>query len=83
MKGRWPLAASLLILVLLGGCQGLGWTNWGHPGTASCQQKQVLRYDPYPEKEVGTPVDGTRPREYDTPPPECSRARWTTGNWGQ
>ncbi len=83
MKGPWPLAAGLLILVALAGCRGLAWPNWTHPGSAACQQKQALRYDPYPEKETGPSIEGTRPREYENPPPECSRARWQDGNWGQ
>ena len=83
MKGLWPLAAGLLILVALGGCRGVASPDWTHPGTASVQQKRALRYDPYPENEPGPSMDGTRPREYANPPPETSRARWYLGNWGQ
>jgi hypothetical protein len=83
MKGPWPLAAGLLILAALGGCRGMATPDWSHPGSASVQQKRALRYDPYPENELGPPMTGTRPREYANPPPETSRARWQDGNWGQ
>ena len=81
MKGTRSLAAGLLILVALGGCRGIAGPNWMHPGTAAVQEKRALRYDPYPEKETGPSMEGTRPREYDAPPPETSRARWQSGHW--
>jgi hypothetical protein len=81
MKRR--LAAALVVLATAGGCCRFAGPNWAHPGSAACQQKRALRYDPYPENEPGPSVEGTRPREYANPPPEVSRARWTDGKWEQ
>ena len=83
MKGPWLLAAGLLVSSALAGCASTAKPNWLHPGTAQAQQARALRYDPYPENESGPPMTGDRPREYETPPPEPSRARWFLGNWGQ
>jgi hypothetical protein len=83
MKGLWSLAAELLILGGLAGCASTAGPSWLHPGTTQAQQSRALRYDPYPENECGSPLVGDRPREFDKPPPEPSRARWFLGNWGQ
>jgi hypothetical protein len=83
MKGPCLFAAALLLLTTLSGCAGTAGPNWLHPGTAKAQQNRALRYDPYPEGEAGPMMVGVRPREYDKPPPEPSRARWQLGNWGQ
>jgi hypothetical protein len=53
---------------------------WLHPGDADTQQKVALRYDPYPEPDLGTPMAGTRPREYEVPPADPARARWFRNN---
>jgi hypothetical protein len=79
----WPLAAALPILLWMGGCRTTARPDWTHPGSAAEQQKRALRYDPYPDNEAGPALTGVRPREYDVPPPEVSRARWTKGNWAQ
>jgi hypothetical protein len=79
----WPLAVALPILSALAGCCSTAGPDWAHPGGADVQQKRALRFDPYPENEPGPALTGVRPREYEDPPPETSRARWTLGNWGQ
>lgn len=76
-------AAGLLLWVAAGGCSSMAMPNWSHPGSAAVQQRRALQYDPYPENEPGPPLVGVRPREYDKPPPEPSRARWILGKWGQ
>ncbi len=58
--GLRRLAAGLLILAALGGCRGIAGPSWTHPGTAAVQEKRALRYDPYPEKEPGPSMEGTR-----------------------
>lgn len=82
MKKPCLIAAWLFLLCIVGGCARIAGPNWFHPDTATRQQNRALRYDPYPENEPGPPM-GVRPREYQNPPPETSRARWTLGNWGQ
>jgi hypothetical protein len=83
MKGPLLVAVGLLTLTVLGGCKGTAGPCWCHPGPAPTQQTRALRYDPYPENEAGPAMVGVRPREYQKPPPEASRARWEIGKWGQ
>src|SRR5947209_10951684 len=63
-------------LFLLGLCLGaagsgcssnLGRPNWADPGPVAYQQHQALRYDPFPQDDLGPPIVGGRPREYDRP----------------
>jgi hypothetical protein len=83
MKGPWVLAAGLLIGVGLSGCKSTAGPSLFHPGVAQAQQNRALRYDPYPENESGPTMVGVRPRDYQKPPSEASRARWFLGKWGQ
>ena len=83
MRRLQLLAAGVLLLTALGGCQRTAGPCWLHPGSAHSQQTRALRYDPFPENEAGPTMVGVRPREYQKPPPEPSRARWCLGNWGQ
>ena len=83
MKGQMFFAVALLTLTALGGCKGTAGPCWLHPGSAQEQRARALRYDPYPENEPGPSMAGVRPREFEKPPPEPSRARWQDGGWGQ
>ena len=82
MKEAWLSVASL-VLVVCAGCQDVAGPNLYHPGTAAAQRTQALRYDPYPENVPSSNMAGVRPREYEIPPPEPSRARWELGKWGE
>jgi hypothetical protein len=82
MRWHWRWMVGLLLSTATAGCSSVAKPDVLHPGTTADQQQRALRYDPYPEPE-GPSVDGSRPREYTTPPPETSRARWQLGNWGQ
>ena len=44
---------------------------------AAYQQKKAERFDPYADNDIGPEVVGARPRDYQKPIPETSRARWT------
>ena len=83
MKRLYGLAAGLLVLAAVDGCKHTAGPNWLHPGGAQSQQIQALRYDPFPENETGPAMAGVRPREFEKPPPETSRARWEKGGWGK
>ena len=84
MKRPWWFAVALLISILFVGCKSTAGPDWLHPGSMFTQQKRALRYDPYLENEAaGQAMLGTRPRGYDKPPPEPSRARWFLGKWGE
>ncbi len=83
MRTPWSLGAGLLLLGGVLGCTSTATPSLTHPGTLQAQQARAQRYDPYSDAYVGSPLVGDRPREYDKPPPEPSRARWFLGNWGQ
>jgi len=79
------LSAFLLAAVVAvgaAGCTSVSTPNWLHPGPAPHQQSRAERFDPYPQNESGPEIVGARPREYQKPPPEVSRARWLPWSWG-
>ena len=80
---RPGLFAAGVMLIALCGCSSVATPPWYHPGSEEVQRRRALQYDPYPEAEIGPSADGLRPRDYDKPPPEPSRARWFLGNWNQ
>jgi hypothetical protein len=69
-----------LIIIGLAGCQSTSPPSLTHPGSAKAQQNQAVRFDPYPENEMGPAMVGVRPRAYENPIPEPARARWQIGN---
>jgi len=71
---RWIVAAVLV--AGLAGC-GVERPHLFHPGPAAYQQKKAERFDPYADNDIGPEVVGSRPRDYQKPIPETSRARWT------
>jgi hypothetical protein len=74
--GLWPFAVVLIGgAVPLLGCASLGTPNWRHPGTAQSQQMRAHQFDPYPEDDLGPPVEGARPMEFLHPPWDIQRAR--------
>jgi hypothetical protein len=73
----------LLALFGLAGCQSTAMPSLAHPGSTQTQQNRAVRYDPYPDSEMGPTMVGVRPREYQNPIPEPARARWQLGNQGQ
>jgi len=74
--GRWLLA--FLLVGSTGGC--MSGPKWLHPGPAPYQQDKAVRFDPYPDNDIGPAMVGVRPRDYDKPLAEPSRARWTKRN---
>ena len=76
MKGVWSVASGLLVLSVLGGCKTTAKPSLTEPRGADVQQKRALRYDPYPDTNAGPAMTGVRPRDYDIPPAETTRARW-------
>ena len=51
------------------GPQSLATPDLAHPGTEERQQARAKRFEPYPEIDMGPPVVGARPREYQEPRP--------------
>jgi len=64
--------------VVLTGCPTVRMPDLYHPGPAGYQRAQALQYDPYPLDDVGPPVAGARPKEYDRPIPEVKRGQTYT-----
>ena len=82
MTRRAAIAMGLLFLSMVVGCHNrrgeltMAGPDLFHPRSADIQQKRALRYDPFPDPNVGADMTGTRPREYVAPLTEASRARW-------
>jgi hypothetical protein len=78
------LGAGLLVLSMVAGCKTTAMPSFFQPRQPTdVQQKKALRYDPYPETNVGPEMTGTRPRDYQIPPAEAARARWERENQAQ
>lgn len=71
------LTLGLLMVVGTLGCAGgQRMPDIFHPGTTSAQQNKSVRFDPYPQPNMGPTMVGARPRDYEKPIPETDRARW-------
>jgi hypothetical protein len=46
--------------------------NFGSPGTIGMQRSRAVLFDPFPKNDLGPPVVGGRPREFDTPLSEAT-----------
>ncbi|NQT15499.1 MAG: membrane or secreted protein [Planctomycetes bacterium] len=79
-RSCFSLLAAILVMGSVG-CKSVSPPDWFHPGPAASQQSRAERYDPYPENEPGPTIVGARPREYQKPPAEPSRARWVPWSW--
>lgn len=64
-----------MISVAFTGCQ-LEPPSILNPGDLQYQRARANRYDPFPDNQAGPAVPEMRPRDFSTPPPEPSRARW-------
>lgn len=65
-------AAGFVVLVCCSiaasGCSSsVARPNWMNPGSVAYQQQQALRYDPFPLDDLGPPIAGGRPRDFDRP----------------
>ncbi len=47
------LSLVALIFLVLAGCQSTAPPSLAHPGPAQVQQNRAVRFDPYPENDVG------------------------------
>jgi hypothetical protein len=75
---HWGMIGAGLVVATCG-CAGNPW-NFFHPGQAPEQQRRAERFDPYPENDIGPPLTGTRPREFDRPSEGAARAHWDALN---
>lgn len=82
MRKLSSLTLVVTVSLVLAGCKSVSPPSWFHPGPAAYQQSRAERFDPYPENEPGPEIVGARPREFQKPPAEPSRARWLPWSWG-
>lgn len=85
MRGLSNAAALLTVVSVMawaGGCASLGKPTWQTSGNALAQQRRAVRFDPYPQPDIGSTLfreaqmDGSRPRDYNEPVAEVRRSRW-------
>jgi len=80
----WPVAAFVAAAIAAGGCASIGRPDWLDPGPVRNQQRRSVRFDSFPQDDIGPYgfrqyggiMDGSRPRDYAEPIPEVRRARW-------
>jgi hypothetical protein len=78
--------ACALLLAVVASAASAGCVSDAPPHLAPSDQMDYLqgsaqRFDPYTDQEIGPPVAGGRPREFDKPIAEPSRARWNPFTW--
>lgn len=65
----WNFLLLILVLLLLSGCSGN--RQFGHPSLepapANVQVQRAVRFDPYPDPNIGPEIPGARPHNYTTP----------------
>jgi len=72
-----------VLAAALTGCANGPFAAWNSPPSLAEQRASAQRFDPYTEDEVGPPVVGGRPREFQEPIAEPSRARWDLDEWNR
>jgi hypothetical protein len=82
MRLRPSSFASIVLVVLLAGCQSVSWPLFGQ-GSVREQQYNAQRWDPLPEPDSAPEIVGARGREYEKPVAQPSRARWDPRSWVQ
>jgi hypothetical protein len=76
--------AFTILLALAAGCTGPngerreGWPRLFGPGPAAYQRERAQRFDPYADTNMTNDnnMQDARPRDYQLPPAEPTRARW-------
>lgn len=71
------VALSLIMLAALA-FPGCGYTvpSLRHPGHLYTQQLRATYHDPYAEPELGPPIEGGRPEQYEVPRAVPVQAQW-------
>lgn len=67
---------ALLMLLPLTACSSTVFKpTIQHPGPAYFQRNNATHFDPFPQNDMGPEIVGGRPREFQKPPNEVTRAR--------
>ncbi|MDO4629607.1 MAG: hypothetical protein Q4C70_10520 [Planctomycetia bacterium] len=65
----WNFLVLILLLLFLAGCSEN--RQFGHPSLepapAHIQKQRAVRFDPYPDPNLGPEIPGARPHNYTTP----------------
>lgn len=65
----WNFLILIFVLLIVVGCSENH--QFGHPSlepaSAEVQIHRAVRFDPYPDPNIGTSIPGSRPPEYDIP----------------
>ncbi len=70
------ISLTLLLLASLSGCSPTIYKpTLLHPGPAPFQRNNALQFDPYPPNDMGPEIVGGRPKDFQKPPNEVTRAR--------
>ena len=69
------VGVGLLLVASIGCGPSTRMPNLFDPGNAASQQYDAIYHDPYPLDDIGTPVEGGRPRAYSTSVPQVVRDR--------
>ena len=76
-RSAWT--SCLAFVLLLGsGCVQLSPYTW-YNSPPGYQERQIQRFDPYPDNDIGPEMEGVRPRDFAVPIAEPARARWLRG----
>jgi hypothetical protein len=74
---------SAVAILAAAGCASVSTPRLFETRPTELQQSTAQRFDPFPENDTGPEVEGGRPREFDKPIAEPSRARWNPFTWGR
>ncbi|MEM8678992.1 MAG: membrane or secreted protein [Planctomycetota bacterium] len=75
LRDRVVLTLVLLSALALSGC-GVTIPSLRHPGHLYTQQLRATYHDPYAEPELGPPIEGGRPEQYEIPRAIPVQAQW-------
>jgi hypothetical protein len=83
MRSAFMVVVGLCLASGSGCSSSLARPNWLNPGPVGYQQQVAERFDPYPEDDLGPPIVGGRPREYEIPrPPTPLKPSPAPTSWG-
>ena len=77
---RRSLMSLVLFALAAGGCHDM-FPDVYRPGPEGYQRLRAQRMDPFPEPDIGPEVVGGRPRDFDKPPAEATRAGNPPPQW--
>ena len=73
---------SLFVLLTFAAIAASSGCNYGMPRFSAwrplwAQRQQIQRFDPYPDNDIGPPMEGVRPPDFQEQVTEPRRSRWS------